>query len=120
MIGVPPTAGFLGKWFILVAAVQVRAWFAIAVIVISTLLNAGYLLPIVYRAFMPARTGEDGAVRTESPWPMVAALVATAMLTLVLFLWPGVLLGLAERLAGNAAVDAAGSAIVQFVPEAAE
>jgi multicomponent Na+:H+ antiporter subunit D len=120
MIGVPPTVGFLGKWFILVAAMQVRAWFAVAVIVISTLLNAGYFMPIVYRAFMPARDAADGSTRTESPWPMVAALVATAVLTLVLFLWPGVLLGLAERLAGNAAVDAAGSAIVQFAPEGAE
>ena len=51
MIGVPPTAGFLGKWFILLAAVQIGEWFAVAVIVVSTLLNAGYFLPIVYRAF---------------------------------------------------------------------
>jgi multicomponent Na+:H+ antiporter subunit D len=51
MIGVPPTAGFLGKWFILAGAVAAGQWFAVAVIVVSTLLNAGYFLPIVYRAY---------------------------------------------------------------------
>ena len=63
MIGVPPTAGFLGKWFILLGAVAVGQWFAVAVIVVSTLLNAGYFLPIVYRAFARARRRK--AVRTR-------------------------------------------------------
>ena len=51
MIGVPPTAGFLGKWFILTGAMQTANWLAVAVIVVSTLLNAAYFLPIVFRAF---------------------------------------------------------------------
>ena len=51
MIGVPPTAGFLGKWFILTGAMQTANWLAVAVIILSTLLNAGYFLPIVFRAF---------------------------------------------------------------------
>ena len=64
MIGVPPTAGFLGKWFILLAAVQIGQWFAVAVIVVSTLLNAGYFLPIVYRAF--ARAPDEGAAASQN------------------------------------------------------
>ena len=52
MIGLPPTAGVLSKWFIVTGAVQTQHWVALAVIVISTLLNAGYFVPIVYRAFM--------------------------------------------------------------------
>ena len=51
MIGIPPTAGFLGKWFILTGAMQTANWIAVGVIIVSTLLNAGYFLPIVFRAF---------------------------------------------------------------------
>ena len=39
MIGIPPTAGFLSKWFILQGALDIEAWFAVSIIVISTLLN---------------------------------------------------------------------------------
>ena len=115
MIGVPPTAGFLGKWFILLAAVQIGEWFAVAVIVASTLLNAGYFLPILYRAFaLPARSDAEAGDVRESPWPMVVSLVVTAAITVLIFLWPGVPFDLAEMLAGNATIDAGGSGIVEF------
>ncbi len=96
MIGVPPTVGFLGKWFILLAAVSIGQWFAVGVIVISTLLNAGYFLPIVYRAFR--RTGEGRVTIAEAPWPMVVSLVATAVLVVGLFVWPEVPYQLADML----------------------
>ena len=55
MIGLPPTAGFVSKWFILSGAIAAEQWVAVGVIVVSTLLTAGYFLPIVYRAFFRAR-----------------------------------------------------------------
>lgn len=112
MIGVPPTAGFLGKWFIFLGAMQAGQWFAIAALTASTLLSAAYFLPIVYRAF--ARPPEKPEKMAESPWPMVASLTFTAGLTILLFLWPGIPFDLAGMLAGNAAVDAAAPAVVQF------
>jgi len=116
MIGIPPTAGFLGKWFILLAAVQIEEWFAVAVIVVSTLLNAGYFLPILYRAFGRSPKGDAGGI-AESPWPMVASLCITAAVTVLLFAWPGAPFELAEMLAGYATIDAGGSGVVQFPPE---
>jgi len=115
MIGVPPTVGFLGKWFILLAAVQIGEWFAVAVIVVSTLLNAGYFLPIVYRAFARAPEAGGGGI-AESPWPMVASLGVTAAVTVLLFAFPGAPFELAEMLAGAATIDAGGSGVVEFPP----
>ncbi|MGE0036958.1 MAG: monovalent cation/H+ antiporter subunit D family protein [Xanthobacteraceae bacterium] len=97
MIGVPPTVGFLGKWFILTGAMQTANWLAVAVIILSTLLNAGYFLPIVFRAFFyePASHGhqhESG----EAPWPIVAALTVTATGTVFFFLWPEIPYALAQ------------------------
>lgn len=101
MIGVPPTAGFLGKWFMLTGAMNSGQWVAVGVIVVSTLLNAGYFLPIVVNAFFKA-PGSDVKkhVHGEAPVPVVIALTATAIGTVLLFCLPGVPLALSRLLAG--------------------
>jgi multicomponent Na+:H+ antiporter subunit D len=100
MIGVPPTAGFLGKWFLLTGAAQAANWIAVGVIVLSTILNAGYYLPIVYRAFFRALPESSHHVH-EAPWPIVVALTATAVGTIVLFFTPGIPYTLATLLIGR-------------------
>jgi multicomponent Na+:H+ antiporter subunit D len=104
MIGVPPTAGFVSKWFMLSAAFDTKQYFALAVIVLSTVLNAAYFAPIVYAAFFrraPAAAESEHA-HGEAPWPIVAALTVTALGTVVLFFIPGLALDLARQLAGTA------------------
>ena len=51
MIGVPPTGGFVSKWYILAGAFQADNYLAIATIILSTVLNAAYFLPIIYMAW---------------------------------------------------------------------
>lgn len=101
MIGVPPTAGFLGKWFMLTGAVDSGAWVAVMIIILSTLLNAGYFLPIIIAAFFK-EPGKDVKKHAhgEAPLPIVVALTATAAGTLAMFFFPGVPLALAKLLAG--------------------
>ncbi len=94
MIGIPPTAGFVSKWFIVQGALQAQSVFALVVIVLSTLLNAAYFLPIVYAAFF--RKAPEEATHGEAPLPMVIALVATAGGTLALFFFADVVLQLAR------------------------
>lgn len=98
MVGVPPTAGFVSKWFMLSAAFDTKQYFALAVIVLSTLLNAAYFGPIVYAAFF--RRAPDGTqAHGEAPWPIVVALTVTALGTVILFFLPGLALDLARQLA---------------------
>jgi len=101
MIGVPPTAGFLGKWFMLMGAMNTGEWVAVIVIILSTLLNAGYYLPIIVRAFFKP-PGEDvkAHVKGEAPMPIVMTLTATAAGTVLIFLYPEIPLTLARLLAG--------------------
>ncbi|MHA1559173.1 MAG: proton-conducting transporter transmembrane domain-containing protein [Alphaproteobacteria bacterium] len=100
MIGIPPTAGFLSKWFMLSAAMDSAAWFAVGVIVISTILNASYFLPIIWRAFWSAPEAGHGASPTlghgEAPLPIVLALSATALATVALFFFPSIPFDLSE------------------------
>ncbi|MCX5497608.1 proton-conducting transporter membrane subunit [Kaistia dalseonensis] len=97
MIGLPPTAGFLGKWFMLGAASSAANWFAVGVIVVSTVLNAAYFLPILTAAYLkPA----NGPVK-EAPLAMVVALSATALGTVMLFFFPEVPFRLASAILGG-------------------
>ncbi len=99
MIGLPPAAGFLSKWYMLLGAFEAEQFFAIAVIVLSTLLNAAYFLPIIYAAFLlPEKTSGHGHAHGEAPLPIVLALVTTATGTILLFLFPGPALELAGLL----------------------
>ena len=97
MIGLPPTAGFIGKWFILDAATGATNWFAVGVIIVSTVLNAAYFLPILSRAFLRSANGP----RQEAPLTMVVALTLTAAGTILLFVFPGVPFRLASMVLGG-------------------
>lgn len=99
LIGVPPLVGFVSKWFIMMGALGMKHYLAAAVILGSTLLNAAYFLPIIYRAFFrPAP--EDEHPHGEAPLPMVIALSLTAAATVGVFFFPGVFLELARSVAG--------------------
>ncbi len=110
MIGLPPTVGFVSKWYILQGALDRDLMIAVAVIVGSTLLNAAYFMPIVYAAFFRA---EDAHIQNEhgghhhnldhgeAPLPVVIALCITAAMTVALFFIPDAPLGLAQQLMGG-------------------
>ncbi len=99
MIGLPPAAGFISKWYMLSGAMDAQHWMAVSVIILSTLLNAGYFLPIVYRAFfVPPPADPHGHPHGEAPLLMVIALTATAAGTVMLFFFPNVPLALARQM----------------------
>ena len=81
MIGIPPVAGFVSKWYLGLGAVEAgaTAW-VLPVLVISSLLNAAYFLPILYRAWFKA---------PSTAWPATYASCGR-METLGTLLWPPV------------------------------
>ena len=102
MIGLPPAAGFVSKWYMISGAMLQEQWFALSVILVSTLLNASYFLPILHRAFFRPLSAEAIAhPHGEAPILMVAALTLTAAGTVALFFFPDVPLALARQLVGT-------------------
>lgn len=99
MIGVPPSAGFVSKWFIIAGAYQADLYFVLAVIVLSTALNAFYMLPILHRAFFRA---PEGRPHGEAPWQMRVALVGTAAASVLMFFFHAPILALTRNLGGAA------------------
>jgi multicomponent Na+:H+ antiporter subunit D len=102
MIALPLTAGFISKWYILLGAFDAHHMAVVGVIVISTLLNAGYFVPIVYAAFF--ETADDDPRppqverRGEAPLPMLFAIGVTAIGTLALFFYADAPLMLAQHM----------------------
>jgi len=96
MIGVPPTAGFVSKWYILAGAFQADNLVAVFTIIASTVLNAAYFLPILYMAWF-AREESGGKEHGEAPFAAVLALTITAVLTLAFFLFNGPVIDLESQ-----------------------
>ena len=96
IIGLPPFIGLWSKWWIGVGAAEGGDLWVIAVLMISSLLNVAYLLPIVARGwFVPSTTP---TTLHEAPVPVVAALTVTAILCVVLFFGIEPLLGLVQAI----------------------
>lgn len=86
MIGVPPLAGFVTKWYIGLGAAEAGMHWVIAVLMASSLLNAAYFLPVVYAAWFKAPRGpwhERGArTRFEADWRLLVPTLAAAAFAL--------------------------------------
>jgi len=98
IIGMPPMGGFLSKWSMVIGAIDGGQLLLVAVILISSLLNAAYFFPIVYRGFFARAEGENGREEIrEAPVLCLVPLSVTALFCLVLFLWPTLALELIQR-----------------------
>lgn len=96
LIGIPPTSGFVSKWYLAMAALRsntagIFRFLGPVVLLISALLTAGYLLPITMKGFLP---GEDLEVeaKKEPVDKMTVVLLILAAVTLLLGIRPNSLI----------------------------
>ena len=97
LVGIPLACGFISKWYLAVGSLERGNVWLLAVLLISSLLNAAYLGPIVFKAYFdtePADSHADAAV--EVPW-MIVPLGLTALATLILGVYPSPVLTLAAK-----------------------
>ncbi|MCM2373124.1 proton-conducting transporter transmembrane domain-containing protein [Aporhodopirellula aestuarii] len=95
IIGLPPGGGAWSKWFLAVGTVETHQYLLTAALMVSSLLNIAYLIPIPMRAFMKPKsdTPDDPSQETgswlanmqEAPMMCVVPLCVTAIGSVVLF-----------------------------------
>ncbi len=95
IVGIPLTSGFVSKWYLALGTLANQNLTLLGVILLSSLLSAAYLGPIVYKAYFEEEPLTHEEVR-EVPW-MVAPLAISAAASLLLGLYPGPVLELAGR-----------------------
>ncbi len=80
MMGLPPVAGFVTKWHLGAGAVQANQYWVIGVLVASTVLNAMYFLPMIYRIWFrpPPETWPEESVPADHQ-TRLALLVPTVL-----------------------------------------
>lgn len=89
MIGAPPVAGFVTKWYLLNGAWDANSMIIIAVLLVSTLLNAAYFVPIVYQGFFGKPSDSDLKHKFAEAHPsMVVPLSITAVISVLIGLYP--------------------------------
>ena len=90
IIGLPPLGGSWSKWLLMIGAADTGQMIMIAVLMLSSLLNVAYLLPIVAKGFFLSNkeNNEISGIR-EAPFWCVAPPVFTALCCVVLFFYAG-------------------------------
>ena len=97
VVGIPGTSGFVSKWYLALGSVDLHSFTLLGVLLVSSLLNAAYLGPVVYKAYFEKASPTHEEIR-EVPW-MVAPLAVSAAASLLLGLYPTPVLELARRVA---------------------
>ena len=100
MIGLPPLAGFFSKWYLGWGALESNQPWVLAILVVSTLLNAAYFLPVLYQAWFREGEQHPGRERAaaqagyrrggqETNWMLLAPTLITALLVIAAGLLAG-------------------------------
>lgn len=101
MIGVPPIAGFISKWYLGLGALESGQTWVLWVLIISGILNAAYFLPLVYRGWFlppdknwPVENFSSGQrislkLTREAHWMLLIPALFTALLSLLAGIFAG-------------------------------
>ena len=84
MIGIPPTVGFFSKWYLALASVAAQNWIFLAVILLSSLLNAVYFFRIIERVYLKSTAGSAKQKQPDAESPRKEVWGSMLVPTLVL------------------------------------
>jgi multicomponent Na+:H+ antiporter subunit D len=89
IIGMPPCGGFISKWYLVLGSLQAQQIPVLVVLLFSSLLNAAYFMPFVYRAFFcrPEEAMFENTIKEAPPF-CVVPLVVTAIISIILLFYP--------------------------------
>ncbi len=100
VVGIPLAGGFWSKIYLLWGTVQDGRYAMLVVLLISSLLNAAYFFPIAFRAFFCKPEDSLFQAKVEEAHPCaVVALSLTAVVTMLLFIYPEPFFALADAAA---------------------
>ena len=86
--GTPPMCGFISKWYLAMGSLEAKEVVFLFVLLISALLDVAYFFPIIYNAFFKSPKEDVNPHFDEAPVRMVAPLVITAIISLILGIFP--------------------------------
>jgi len=92
VIGIPPTCGFFSKWYLILGAIDARQWIFVAVLLVSSLLNAILFFRVIEYAYLEPASEHNGEghkkiITQEVPFSMLFPILVSAagIMTLGIF-----------------------------------
>jgi multicomponent Na+:H+ antiporter subunit D len=99
MIGLPPTGGFFGKWYIILGALETGDYVSVAAVVLSTLLTLAYFVKLFEGIFRQQSTRLDvQSGEIPLPYKLTLGVTSAAIILLGIFSAPIVQLLLDQAL----------------------
>jgi multicomponent Na+:H+ antiporter subunit D len=100
IIGLPPTGGTWSKWYLMLGTLETGHLILMGVLMLSSLLNIAYLLPLPVRGFFGGVDKDKPVKIKEAPFACLLAISLTALACLALFFFPQGLHELAAMIGG--------------------
>ena len=101
MIGAPPVAGFVSKWYLLVGSMEAHQVGILLILIASTVLNVGYFAPVTYKAFFGKRP--EGDIETgikEAPLSMLIPLLIAVTVSVIIGIYPNFMMQFVRMVTG--------------------
>lgn len=101
MIGAPPVAGFITKWYLLLGALEANQLGIVLILLASTLLNVAYFAPVTFKAFFgKPPEGEAYTGIKEAPLSMVIPIMMAAIISVIIGIYPDFFMQFVQRATG--------------------
>jgi len=100
MIGAPPVAGFVTKWYLLVGSMEAHQIGILLILIASTILNVGYFAPVTYKAFFGKRpAGEEQGIQ-EAPLSMLIPILIAVTVSVIIGIYPDFMMQFIKAMTG--------------------
>jgi multicomponent Na+:H+ antiporter subunit D len=89
MIGVPPTAGFFSKWYLILGAIRAEQWISASALIFSSLVNAIIFFKLLEKVYFSKKEAIPKYNFRELPLSMLTPIVLMGLAVLVLGIYSG-------------------------------
>jgi multicomponent Na+:H+ antiporter subunit D len=86
--GTPPICGFISKWYLAMGCLEAKEVIFLFVLLVSALLDVAYFFPIIYNSFFKSPKEPANPHFDEASMKMVVPLMITAIVSLILGVFP--------------------------------
>ncbi len=100
MIGAPPAAGFVTKWYLLMGSMEAHQVGILLVLIASTCLNVGYFAPITYKAFFGKPADGVAIARMKEPLSMIVPIMIAAIISIIIGIYPNFMMTFVKAVTG--------------------
>ena len=84
MVGLPPTIGFISKWYLVIGIIESNQLYLLIIIIASTILNASYYFPLIYRSYF-ITNNINVEIKNEEDIQLIAPVIIIGLISIILF-----------------------------------